>query len=215
MDFVRAVASHLPHSSKSGAKRRVRAGAIFDPRGQFGERRRSSVTSVTQDHGGIVATVTDSSSFGQMKSNICELFCLPPSEWIIAVNVFFFLFISVMNIASLPIDWLTAFMQRFSISAWPGLLPPPWGYKGNKTKLCWDRRWASFQYSCGFEFGIMFIPHLGFAGARGDHIWMRESGAGEIILIWLRTRRQLAIHKKVATPEAYLVSFTWNGTIIY
>lgn len=90
MDFVRAVASHLPHSSKSGAKRRVRAGAIFDPRGQFGERRRSSVTSVTQDHGGIVATVTDSSSFGQMKSNICELFCLPPSEWIIAVNVFFF-----------------------------------------------------------------------------------------------------------------------------
>lgn len=47
-----------------------------------------------------------------------------------------------MNVASSPMDWLTAFIQRFSISAWPGLFPPLWGCNKRKKgdeiydKLC-------------------------------------------------------------------------------
>lgn len=37
--------------------------AILDPSGEFGERCRSRVTSVAEDDGGVVATVTDGSSF--------------------------------------------------------------------------------------------------------------------------------------------------------
>lgn len=58
---------YLPQSSKSWTKACVRPGAIPDPGGELGERRRSRVAPVAQHHGGVVATVTDSSPFGQMR----------------------------------------------------------------------------------------------------------------------------------------------------
>lgn len=59
--------SHLPQRSKSRAKAGVCVGAILDPRGKFRERSGPSVAPVAKDNGGIVASVSDGSAFGENK----------------------------------------------------------------------------------------------------------------------------------------------------
>lgn len=194
------------------------AGAIFDPGGEFGERRRSSVTSVTQDHGGIVATVTDSSSFGQMKLNICELFCLPPSEWIIAVNGFFLFFLihichEYCVITYRLIDSLHAEVFYQCLARAPS----------STVRLQGKQNKAVLRPTMGF---ISILLRLRVLALCSSPI-LGLLGPGVTTFRWERVELERLTwsdwepgdnstnHKKVATPEAYLVCFTWNGTIIY
>lgn len=99
--YKSAPVSYLPQGGKSGAESCVCAGAVLDPGGKFGERSRSRVTTITQHHGGIVATVTNSSSFGQKRSNTCSM----NIDWTVSPAGLDESFIYVfMNTASPPMD---------------------------------------------------------------------------------------------------------------
>lgn len=157
------------------------AGAIFDPRGKFGERRRSSVPSVAQDHGGIVATVTDSSSFGRMKSNICELYCLPPSEWIITVNVLFFSYLSWILPYYLWIDWQPS-CRGFLSALGQGSFLQREAAKETKQSCVETDDGLHFNTPAALSLALCSSPILGLLGPEVTTFgW--ESGAGEIILI--------------------------------
>lgn len=56
--------AHLAQGRECRAEICVRAGAISDPRGQFGERGGARVAPVAEHHGGVVSTVADGSSCG-------------------------------------------------------------------------------------------------------------------------------------------------------
>lgn len=89
---------YLPQGSKSGAKSCACAGTIFDPRGKFRECSGSGVTSVTQHNGGVVATVTNSSSFGQRNSHTHEY------QLLVKVTKKQVSFHKFPSMASLPMD---------------------------------------------------------------------------------------------------------------
>jgi len=136
-------ATHLSHGSKSRAKRRVCVGLGSDPFGEFGERSRSGISSVTQDDCCVVATVTDSSAFifyflflkikHRWEGNIYQQRPIaPPTVQMVVMTLSMIKDIGVHGDV-LPMDWLTALMQRFSIRAWPGLLPPVWGWEHTHT----------------------------------------------------------------------------------
>lgn len=107
---------HLPDATKSGSKCGLDLYADPDPLRQFLEGARPGIAPVQQDDAGIVTTVTDSPSCGRRtrwwapfrmsKGEETQDKCAPYSS------------------QALPMDWLTAFMQRFSTSALPGLCPP-------------------------------------------------------------------------------------------
>lgn len=85
-----------------------------------------------------------------------------------------------MNIATLPMDWLTAFMQRFSMSACPGLLPPLWGWKANtrafNLKLVSAGLWTAKAYWNSQRSHQVFVQigHL-FLQLRGFDVGIRHS----------------------------------------
>lgn len=59
----------------------------------------------------------------------------------------------------LPIAWLTAFMHRFSISAFPGLLPPTWGW--NRRERVRNGRFFSNASSCRTSHHVLVqVSHL-------------------------------------------------------
>ncbi len=59
----------------------------------------------------------------------------------------------------LPIAWLTAFMHRFSISAFPGLLPPTWGW--NRSESVRNGRLFSNASSCRKSHHVLVqVSHL-------------------------------------------------------
>lgn len=74
LPFLLLLQEELPQGGKSRAEAGVRAGTIPDPRGEFRQRGRPSVAPVTEDDGGIVASVSDGSSYRLVDGLHAEVF---------------------------------------------------------------------------------------------------------------------------------------------
>lgn len=72
-------------------------------------------------------------------------------------------------------DWLTAFIQRFSISAWPGLFPPLWGFEREKGDEI-DDDFSTLIWSFFHRIGEKIAPSVcpdktSFPAALGTWCW--------------------------------------------
>lgn len=86
LPFLLLLQEELPQGGKSRAEAGVCAGTIPDPRGEFRQRGRPSVAPVTEDDGGIVASVSDGSSFGETKQRTCWRFPINTHHSFILLN---------------------------------------------------------------------------------------------------------------------------------